>query len=148
VKAKRVAFAGLTVVVPDEWLDITDDLSPGSPPTLARVDGVGALQFSIAFYRTGNRPNIEVASLMALLNDFARTRKLGNALNVRSWSNSRRFVVGDFRTESEVIRVWYASNGDDVALVTYVAAECASLAIELEAVDAIVGSIEFPARSA
>ncbi|HSO31026.1 MAG TPA: hypothetical protein VLT33_00880, partial [Labilithrix sp.] len=61
------SFAGLTMVIPDGWSDVTDDLPAGTPCTLARPDGIGALQFSRAHYRGGVVPEITVEDLESLL---------------------------------------------------------------------------------
>ena len=65
-----VRFAVFTVLVPDGWEDVTDSLDIEDPPiTLARADGVGALQFSIAAYSSGDARSaynaLEVAATLA-----------------------------------------------------------------------------------
>jgi hypothetical protein len=55
------------------------------------------------------------------------------------------FVASDFPSEGEFLRAWYVSNGRDVALVTYVTMEAASLRLASEIRDAsdIVASLDF-----
>jgi hypothetical protein len=132
------------MVVPDGWTDISDDLPPGGPYTLAMADGIGALQFSPALYRSGALPNVDLAALEGLLADFAKTRKL--AIPVISRGSGRHpFVVADFPSADEFLRVWYISNGRDLALVTYVTLEPRSDGLRREIQDAhdIVASLDF-----
>jgi hypothetical protein len=140
----KAAFAGLTIVIPDTWLDISDDLPPGSPPTLAKADGIGALQFSPARYRSGTVPNFAASDLQHLLEDFATTRKLATAV-IEHGSGRHPFVVADFPSDGEFLRAWYVSNGRDLALVTYVTLEPGSLRLATEIQDAsdIVASLDF-----
>lgn len=121
VVPEYVIIEGVHAHLPAGWYDITGDLPAGSPLTLARNDGRGALQFSIAAYAGGVRPHVTPQDLMALLLDFGRREELGAARETRSGQGSTCFAYGDFSTESEVTWVWYVSDGDSVAFVTYVA---------------------------
>lgn len=40
-------FADVHIILPNDWVDVSDDMPEGTPPTLAKPDGVGALQFSV-----------------------------------------------------------------------------------------------------
>jgi hypothetical protein len=58
MQTKR-SFANVFLYLPWGWIDVTDDLPAGSPPTLSRGEkAVGALQFSTALYVTGARPPV------------------------------------------------------------------------------------------
>lgn len=73
----RCTFADVLIELPAGWADVGDDMPEGAPPTLARVDGVGALQFSVARYQSGANPNIHEDDLDELLREFARKQSLG-----------------------------------------------------------------------
>ena len=60
---KDCRFADLSLKLSEGWYDITHDLPDGSPCTLAKDDGVGALQFSVARYSGGPRPSYLPANL-------------------------------------------------------------------------------------
>lgn len=145
MSTNEVSFAGLTVRLPLGWVDVTDDLPDGSPYTLARGDGVGALQFSTARYRADARPEIRAEDLRDLLEEFAEARSLGEPNVSLSTSNTVQIAVSDFSVQGDFIRAWYVSNGSDIVLVTYVAdsGEGAALANELSEAASIVASIEF-----
>jgi len=64
------AFADVRISLLEGWVDVTDDLPEGTPPTLAKPEGVGALQFSVAKYRAGAKPNVSEDDLEALLVKF------------------------------------------------------------------------------
>lgn len=136
-------FAGFRVVTPKGWEDITADLPDGSPLTLAKADGLGALQFSTARYSSGTDPDLDRAALAELLGGFGAAHGLGSAINVGSGGAECFFVFGDFHREGELIRAWYVSNGSDVVLATYVvqAQVDARVLAELSEAQAIVESV-------
>ncbi|HLL88855.1 MAG TPA: hypothetical protein VK324_06105 [Tepidisphaeraceae bacterium] len=71
----RSQLAMFSVDLPPGWADVTADVKAHDPPpTFTPHGGVGALQFSIAVYRSGRRPTPDVVSLQQLLDDFARGR--------------------------------------------------------------------------
>jgi hypothetical protein len=63
-------FAGLVLDVPKAWSDLTDNLEPGSPPTLAPDHGFGFLQFTVATYVSGKKPNIGLDNLKYFFNNY------------------------------------------------------------------------------
>ncbi len=142
---KRYPFAGLELEICDDWFDVTDDLPAGSPPTLAPAEGVGALQFSVVWYESGKEPNVTPGALTDLLREFGEQRRLGvlsNEVSVEGPGTS--LVSGDFQSAGEFIRVWYVSNGRDIALVTYCCTTPgAQIADELKDTDAMVRSLSF-----
>jgi hypothetical protein len=138
----RVEFADLMLELPEGWCDISADLSPDAPPTLARETGVGALQFSVARYRSGAKPVFDEGALEKLLVDFCRTHSLGP---IKPSVTSKTLCVGGVSNcPEEVTGVWYVSNGADLALVTYTALQPADPETEKELCEAraIVESIE------
>ena len=60
-------FSGMKTMLPESWIDVTDDLPDGSPITLAKPDGIGALQFTFAKYQAGALPEVGVDDLHKLL---------------------------------------------------------------------------------
>jgi hypothetical protein len=141
-----VRFAGMDITLPGGWVDVTDDLAEGSPCTLAKSeDGIGALQFSVARYQSGPQPLFDLEKLRDLLNDFAQRHALGAPTNVHGEQGETFVIRGDFRKGEEFIRVWYVTDGNDIAHVTYVASELQSpsLQSELREADAIVQSIRY-----
>ena len=145
MKEARVLFAGVTLVLRAGWLDITDDLPEGAPPTLARLDGIGALQLSVARYRSGAEPNIAEQDLRGLLHEFFDRHHLGKPTDVRMSLGGNIIISGDFSREYESGRVWLVSDGRDVALVTYTAQEPqdARIRAEISESDGIVASLGF-----
>lgn len=139
----RVEFYGLKFELPDGWTDITEDLPDGSPPSLARAMGAGALQFSIAKYRDGEKPDIKTADLRKFLEDFCQR----NGMNI----NDIVDCPGDLmsvKTKSvingELIFARYFSNTVDVLLSTYVCTDINNLEMkeDLVGVEKIMNSIE------
>lgn len=138
------AFANVRISLPTGWFDISDDLPEETPPTLAKQDGVGALQFSVAKYSSGPRPEINPANLDELLEEFAKTQMLGAAADVERGQSTSHYVGASFSRGGDLVRVWYASNGTDVTLVNFVAeAGRSDAAVELAEAGAIVRSIDF-----
>lgn len=140
----RCTFADVLIELPAGWVDVCDEMPEGYPPTLARVDGVGALLFTVARYQSGANPDVHADDLDALLREFARTRSLGVPSDVEHGEAANRYIGGTFVQGTDLTRVWYASNGSDLALVTY-AAEVGNPACSAELADArsSVRSIDF-----
>ena len=114
----RCAFADVVIELPAGWVDVSHDMPEGAPPTLARTDGVGALQFSVARFKSGANPNVDADDLGLLLKEFASTRSLGVPSDVEQREAISRYIGGTFMRNDDLTRVWYASNGSDLALVT------------------------------
>lgn len=141
-----VVFYGLKFDLPHGWVDITDDLPEGSPPTLAHPNGVGVVQFSVARHRDGENPNVKRADLRRLLDEYSSSRQM-RFDQVLNGTGSTLSVQGTSRSNDEVTLVRMLSNGRDVALVTYF---CASVHFvgaqeELRVVDRLMDSIVFDA---
>ena len=137
---------GNLVITPvSGWVDMTSEISSKNPPfTLARNDGVGALQFSVATYVGAKLPAITLDSLNQLLDDFAQSRELRRSFNAVSQEGVDQFLVcaRSFRLGPEFIRVWYCSDRRSIALVTYV---CQDVSEEMELPDCeqIVSNLKF-----
>jgi hypothetical protein len=134
--SNTVGFGSLIAELPDGWLDVTDELPEGAPITLARQEGVGALQFTVAKYKSGARPNVAVADLKELLAQFAGSKGLGPPVEEHEGRGVHPYVSAGFRLDGETIRVWYVTNGRDVALVTYVAQDAETSRVHNELRDA------------
>lgn len=144
---RAVVFDGIMANVPNGWFDVTSDLPEGSPTTLAKSDGVGALQFSLAKYQAGVNPEIAIADLSRLLMQFADSRGLGAPLREYQGHGLHPYAAGEFEVGGELMCVWHLSNGRDVVLITYVTQQQSDSAVLDEIRDAvgIVNSLEFAA---
>ncbi len=140
----KVHFAGLSITLPQGWVDVTHDIPGLPPPTLAKEGGTGALQFSVGRYQSGAEPHIDMQALQNLMHEFAGSRRLGRVENMRELRGNLLSVSSDFVSDQEFIRVWYLTNSRDVALVTYIALveKLEEVASELEDAETIVGSLE------
>src|SRR5262249_1867647 len=128
------------------WFDITEDLEPGSPYTLGKSDdAVGALQFSVAYYKSGDRPKIDCTALKSMLIAFFKNKDLGVPIDMACWSNGICCARGDFKSGTDAHRIWYLSNGQDIAFVTYttLVSYHSLFDSELKEAEAIVESICF-----
>ena len=68
----------MTLDIPDDWFDTTED---SAPFTLTKPDGVGALQFSVGLYESGEAPKLNCSALSSLLLEFANAHSLTNISN-------------------------------------------------------------------
>lgn len=140
----RVEFHGLTFELPHGWEEITQDLPQGAPPSLARQGGVGAIQLSFAKYRDGDRPNVTIAVLRELLDDFFCRNRMPYD-NVAECEQRMMSVRGASTSDSGFVLARYFSNGEDVALATYVCMEApgSEMLEDLKGVETIMNSMEF-----
>ena len=88
------------------------------PPTLAKLTGKGALQFSMSRYESGGFPRIYLNILRAMLIELAEPHQLGSPQHIYETSQGKMLVSGDFDDGNDVVRVWYVSDGRSVGLIT------------------------------
>ena len=142
----KYALGGLVITAVSGWLDISHDIEAENVPfTLAKNDGVGALQFSVASYKGGVNPEITLEHLRALLTDFALSRELGKGFDFHACGKPHLICGQSHNSGSEFVRVWYCTNGQDVVLVTYVC-EKGLQTSELLDCEKMVSDLEFTHR--
>ena len=119
-------FDAFCISVADGWEDVTETLDDTDAPwTVADpVAGVGALQLSPAIYKGGELPRIGPLDLSALLGDFASRRGLDDPFDRTTYSDEVAIEGVSFHSGEDLIRVWYASDGRSIMLVTYVCEWC------------------------
>jgi hypothetical protein len=130
----------------DGWLDVTEADSANKPFTLARGDGVGALQFSIASFRGGKVPDPNPTGLLSMLRDYLESSQLGEPTDIATESEPVRLAAGSVRDDEWFMRIWYVSDARNFAFVTYTV-EWRNRQIELAECERIVRSIEFAPAS-
>ena len=140
----RAEFSNFAVELPPGWGDITADVEAQDPPaTVARDDGVGALQFSIALHVSGPRPRGDVAELQTLLDEFAESRGWTSPSDATRESLPRGSVASSFHWDDDFVRAWYVSENGNFAFVTYTCERSNFDARELREAEKIVRSIRF-----
>jgi hypothetical protein len=139
----RVEFYELKFDLTSGWADITDDLPEGSPPTLARPSGAGALQFSIAKYRSGDKPHINIEDLRKFLEAFCDRNSMPRN-DIVDCSHELISIKTEAVVDGELLVARYTSNGRDVLLSTYVCPNINDLEMneDLKGVEQILNSIE------
>ena len=138
-----IRFPSFRVIVPAGWADITDSIEvDGRPFTLAHPDGVGALQFSVALYQSGEFPHPSPQDLYAMVKEFGAARGLGKPYRVVLESEGLRMAAGSFDWGDDYLRVWQVSDGRSFAFITYVC-ESGQEANESAECEEIVRSLEF-----
>ena len=117
---RRVTDGAIHVELPATWDDITDELEgTGYPWTLARPDGGGALQFSVALYRSGVLPQPTTAELMLLLEEWASGRGAEALHSIIVEGEPILLAAASFELEDRAWRAWYLSQNGRFALATY-----------------------------
>ena len=129
----------------DEWFDITDDLGEGAIPTLSRDGGCGVIQFSLAAYVGGEAPDVSTGDLESMVRRFFEGRD--SSFEPMAVDPSYSYCAGGRSNDEGVICLWYASNGRDLAMVTYVInAGFGEAEDEMASAQRLVDSISFPDR--
>ena len=140
----RTGFPNFSIDLPPDWGDCTVDVEADTPPaTVARDDGIGALQFSIALYESGPRPQGDVGELQELLDGFAESRGFTSPSERVRETSPRGLVAASFQWDDDFVRVWYLSKGGNFAFVTYTCERSNLEAGELREAEKIVRSIQF-----
>lgn len=140
----RIQFNGLPLDLPAGWVDVTSDLPAGMPPTLARPNGVGALQFSVARYGVGKDPRISLEDLQDILGRYCESLSRDFGAHIVSDGDIEKVGCISFE-DDETLGVWMLSNGFDVVLVTYLAtgAHHPTVSKELAEVKLMIETIDF-----
>lgn len=142
MRKRQMQFDLFEIDAPDVWLDTTNYDRDEEPTTLAKQDGVGALQFSIARYSGGRVPNPSSEDLLEMALQFGKSHGFGAAFNLTSQTGPLSVAAASYRDSGDFIRVWYVSDGFSFAFVTYICLP-GSESSELADYEAIVRSIQF-----
>ena len=138
---RRSRFGDVSLAVPSGWCATTE---AGQPPTLSLPDGVGALQLSVGIYVSGALPDFSPEALRNLLLD--ERRELGPPSDL-VLESSPRLAAATFHLGNDDARIWYVSDGVNVAMVTYLS-EAPLNRAELADAEAMVRSLTFVAGTA
>lgn len=139
----RVDFHGLQFDLPPGWTDITDDLPNGTPPTLARTGGLGAIQFSTVRY-SGGQPSLVTKSVLRDVSEQFCAQKLPNFRFDESYDGTLPSIKATSVSEEGFFAVWHITNGMDVVLATYTVQEWADeIRDEVEEADRLMKSMSF-----
>ena len=126
------------------WSDVTSELADeGAPLTLSKADGVGALQVSEAEYVSGRTPDTDSYKLLSMLREFGARAALGQAGDLHVEAGPPIVAAASF-TGDAFVRVWYLSDGTNIALATYTCPlENAGHNAELAECEGIVRTVRF-----
>ena len=117
----RYTLSNLIITAPNCWKDITEAVGGDNVPfTLAKDDGKGAMQFSIAEYKSGKDPHVTLSDLDRLLTSFADSRKFDVPFDESRLTGLIISSAASYNAENDFIRIWYCSDGKSIVLCTYV----------------------------
>jgi hypothetical protein len=116
----RCRLLNFTVDLPPGWAEITREL-PGAPaPTIAKADGVGALQFSQAEFEGGVVESFDTAELLDIVRGIAHRADEAIAFDESSdITGPLRLGAVSLALDGNFVRVWGVSDGRGVVLATY-----------------------------
>jgi len=136
----RYDCGSITLELPTGWCDTTAE---DQPFTLSKTVGVGALQFSVATYKEGSPPAIDVTALGSMVVEFAKTNSLGALRDQVQTQDELSLAAASFKADEYTYgRVWYVSDGSSLAKITYVS-EQTPPQLELQEAEQIVRSLQF-----
>jgi len=121
MKAHCISFGGIKVDVPTGWADFTSQVEGVDPPfTLADLTvDIGALQFSIAIFTGGPVPNPTPEELLAMARELGERHFFSDPHDLVTESNGLRLGAVSYRMASGFVRIWYVSDGQNFAKITY-----------------------------
>jgi hypothetical protein len=145
--AERVLTLGSVELTADaEWCDTTDEVDVADPPfTLTRVDGCGALQFTLGIYQSGRMPDPSPTTLLSMARDFGVARELTDpSSEVAESAGHLNVGAVSYRWSDDFVRVWYISDGWNFAVATYTCG-LGEESLELAGCERIVRTLRFVA---
>lgn len=119
---RTLLYDGFSVRVDSGWDDNTNLFEGETTPlTLTNEEtGVGAIQISTAMYRRGRLPEIRNDDLTEMLDDFAASKNLQDRFDRKIYACDIPLVGESYKLDENFVRVWYASDGMSILLITYV----------------------------
>ena len=144
MQTSRRFFDGFFLELPPEWENVTKEGS--STFSFGRADGVGALQFSVGLYQKGVDPKVSIDDLREMIVDFSTQRGLDVGTDLVMREEPTLLIGQSYSTQGRSLRVWYVSDGRNVALATY---NCSleDIGLEIEECERIVASFRFDPAS-
>lgn len=116
----RCRLLNFTLELPVGWTEITAELPGESPPTVAKSDGVGALQFSQAEFEGGPPPRFDPDDLLEMVRGIAHGADESIAFDERAaTAGPLRLGAVSLAMEGNFVRVWGVSDGRGIVVATY-----------------------------
>jgi hypothetical protein len=144
ITKRKIETLDIVIEVPEDWEDTTSTLMTESKPlTFTKNEfGVGALQMSIAKYISGKQPKIHAKTLLKMLLEFAEMKKFDKASTPQILNGEINKASASYKFRNYFIKIWYLSNGKDLAKITYTC-EWGEETEELSECEEIVNSLKF-----
>lgn len=142
-------MAGLALRVPADWAETTAE-QPTKTPTLAKRNGIGALQFTVARYLAGPRPHISAADAADLLRSFLHRAGIdGPTVALAVSPNDLKVAQANVARPDEYVRAWCLTDGESSVIATYISLKPWDPGFRAEFLESgqIVASIRFPSVS-
>jgi hypothetical protein len=142
----RVEFDGISIKLPKGWFNVTSELDEGTPFTLRKENNaLGALQFAVRLCESGKSQNFTIDKLTSLLNVFSAKNELGTARTIKKCNEGILTISGEFVNSDEYVCIWYATDNNNIAMITYASTltDDPLLPGEVAEADQIVKSIIF-----
>jgi hypothetical protein len=121
MKLNSISRGRIHVRAPQGWLDITDEVGGDNAPfTLARAQGLGALQLSVGVQRAGGPPQPTPQDLLVMGREIAAQRGLHTPLEERVELSPVLMGQLSFHAEDAFVRLWVVFDGVEFVAASYV----------------------------
>ncbi len=116
----RRRLLNFTLDLPKGWRDITGELPGDAPPTVAKIRGVGAIQFSQAEFEGGPPETLDEDDLLEMVRGIAKSADQFIAFDEHAmvWGRLRMGAVS-MALDGNFVRLWGVSDGTGIVLATY-----------------------------
>ncbi len=116
----RCRLLNFTLDLPVGWSEITAELPGEAPPTVAKSDGVGALQFSQAEFEGGPPPRLDPGDLLEIVRGIAHGADDSIAFDERAaTAGPLHLGAVSLALDGHFVRVWGVSDGRGIVVATY-----------------------------
>jgi hypothetical protein len=140
---KTYTGPGILVTTPEDWEDISDEEGLIPFLTLAREEGIGALQFSDQIGGHDRQSGASAQALWDRVGEWGTRYRMGASKDVVIVEEPMLLAAATFHPDGEPMRVWLVSDRVNAAFIVYTCDGISFDALEIEECEAIVRTIRF-----
>ena len=124
---KRQVYEGFSVVLPDGWSDLEDDMTFAEPDEYPPIrfaaagGGKGLLLVTVPLFHPETQPSADVDEIAALAHDWGARRGLEAPLASATVARpDGTLATAVYALRGQLVQLWFLSNGSALVHASYV----------------------------